>query len=129
MTTDDHLTSLACRLIGRVEDRASIPSYGSPEWDALPDQDPRRAAAVMIAAEAWRDHCSPAQVALDLLAEMARVDEEVARRVKEASWDVCGDGARWEALAASPTHAELQQRRANPMAGPLATARRRREAA
>jgi hypothetical protein len=114
-TTDPRpITPLAARLIGRVADRGTIPKYGSSEWDALPDQDPRRAAAVVVAAEAWRDHCSPERVAADMLAEMVHVDLEIARRVREASWDV--SAARdWAALAQSPTFAELCERRGEPV--------------
>jgi hypothetical protein len=82
------LTPLASKLLARIADTRTIPSYGSPEWDALPDQDPRRAAAVIVAAECWRDHCSPAQVALDLLEDLYRTDAEVRRRVRDSSWDV-----------------------------------------
>ncbi|KLL10809.1 MULTISPECIES: hypothetical protein [Protofrankia] len=43
----------AARAAGR------IPSYGSPEWAALPDDDPRRAAAILVAAESWRAEADP----------------------------------------------------------------------
>lgn len=108
--TDVFLTPLARHILSRVADRRSIPRYGSDEWNALPDQDPRRAAAVIVAAEAWRDHCSPAQVALDLLGDLVEADRELMRRVREASWDVVGT-RNWLAVAQSPTYAELQQRR------------------
>lgn len=104
------LTPLARHLLGKVTDRSTIPRYGSPEWDALPEMDPRRAASVVLAAECWRDYCSPAQVALDLLGEMEQADTELRRRIREASWAVCS-GADWVALSKSPTHSELQRRR------------------
>lgn len=106
------ITPLARLLIGRVADRFVIPiqRYGSPEYDALSDQDPRRAASVVVAAEAWRDHCSPERVAEDLLAEMAYVDLEIARRVRESSWDVA-DAVDWAAVFRRPTFADLCDRR------------------
>ena len=82
------LTPLARQLIGRLPHGAQIPHYGSTTWNMLADQDPRRAAAIMVAAEAWRDHCSPERVAADLLAEMAERDDDIARRLRETSWDV-----------------------------------------
>ncbi len=116
------MTPLARLLIDRVADRSSTPRYGSPAWDALPDQDPRRAASITVAAEAWRRHCSPEQVAADLLAEMAHSDLDMARRIRETAWDVHAalHPAMWdingpipgEPRQPSPSYAELAQRRA-----------------
>ena len=104
------LTPLARRILSRVPAGTTVPRYGSGEWDDLPDQDPSRAAAVIIAAEAWRDHLSPGQVAMDVLSDIIAAELELQRRVREASWDVCG-ALDWSALAASPTYAQLQERR------------------
>jgi hypothetical protein len=106
------VTPLARRLIDRVADRNSIPRYGSPEWDSLPDQDPRRAAAVMVAAESWRDHTSLERIAEDMAAELQREDDAVRRRFKEASLDVW-ETRTWNCYpsARMPTRAELQRRR------------------
>lgn len=85
------MTPEARRILDRVypwhrfED---IPRYGSWAWRALPDQDPRRAAAVMIAAESWLDHISPERVAEDLRIDMQERDDELRRRVRGASGDV-----------------------------------------
>jgi len=85
------------------------PRYGGWAWSVLPDQDPRRAAGVIIAAECWRSHCSPAQLAEDLRRQLAEENAAVVRRVRETSWDV--QAARsWEP---SPSYAELQRRRAS----------------
>lgn len=104
------MTPLARRLLSRVPAGTVVPRYGSPEWDALPDQDPRRAAAVVIAAECWRDHSSVERVAQDLLADLIDREQELRRRVREASWDVAG-AADWSAIARAATFRELQQRR------------------
>lgn len=61
-----------------------IPRFGSPEWDALPEQDLRRVAAVLIAAEAWRDHCSPDRVAEDLEDQLDADDLLVRDRLDHA---------------------------------------------
>lgn len=82
------ITPLARLLLSRVPPGQACPRYGTAEWDALPEQDPRRAAPIMRAAEAWRRHCSPAQVAADLLAEMVGRDDDLNRRLRETSWDV-----------------------------------------
>lgn len=82
------MTPEARRILDRVPTGSTLPRYGSPLWDALPDHDPRRAAAVMIAAECWRDHCSPERVAEDLRIEMQDRDDELRRRARAASDDV-----------------------------------------
>jgi len=105
------ITPLARHLLGRVPAGADIPSYGSWAWSVLPDQDPRRAASVIVAAECWRDHRSPQRVAVDLRLQLAEEDAAVWRRIRETSWDV-SVAADWVALAASPTYAELRKRRA-----------------
>lgn len=40
--------------IARARRHGPIPAYGSPGWLALPADDPRRPAAVLVAAECWR---------------------------------------------------------------------------
>jgi hypothetical protein len=34
---------------------STVPEYGSPEWHRLEPGDPRRQAAVVVAAERWRE--------------------------------------------------------------------------
>lgn len=104
------MTPLARHLLGRVPKGTTIPRYGSDEWDTLPEQDPRRAAAVALAAECWRDHLSPGQVAIELNDAMVAAEIELRRRVRECSWDVSA-AIDWDALASRPTFAELQHRR------------------
>jgi Protein of unknown function (DUF2742) len=104
------ITPLARRLFSRVPSGTPCPRYGSPEWNALPDQDPRRAAAILRSAEAWRRHCSPAQVAQDLADEMAAQAYIADRLLVETSHDVA-QAADWPAIFARPTHAELVARR------------------
>lgn len=107
------LTPLARHLLSRVPAGVDVPRYGSTEWDELDEQDPRRAAAVITAAEAWRRHCSPEQVAEDLRQQLVDEEEAVWRRIRELSWDLSASGD-WEAIARRPTYAELCDRRGEP---------------
>lgn len=100
------MTPLARHLLARVADRSTIPRYGTARWNALADQDPRRAAAVIIAAESWLNYTSPEQVAREMAAEVLQDRWEL----RQASLDV-SRATDWAAVAARPTYAELQQRR------------------
>jgi hypothetical protein len=82
--------------------------HGTPGWAALPPWDPRRTHATRVAADCWADHCSPGQVAIEMAAQIQEAKDELARRVREGSWDVCAADP-WNH---SPSHAELTQRRA-----------------
>lgn len=106
------ITPLARHLLRRVPAGADIPSYGSWAWSILPDQDPRRAASVIVAAECWRDHRSPQRVAVDLRGQLAEEDAAVWRRIRETSWDVSA-AADWGRASSRPTWAELESRRAS----------------
>ncbi len=103
----DTLDRIAAQLDSHDALRLGRVRYGSPEWEALPRWDPRRIDAVRVAAEAWRDHCSPGQVAIDMAQHLSDIEDALRRRVREASWDVAG-ALPWEA---SPSYAELQARR------------------
>ncbi len=46
-----------------------LPTYGSPEWDALEDG-PEKVAATVVAAEAWRTYWDPAERGLRLRIEL-----------------------------------------------------------
>ena len=73
-----------------------IPIYGSPEWEALDDLDPRRFASVVRAAECWRrDGDEELHVRLD---EELHVADLLARwRVRMAGLDIRGD-ADWSRI-------------------------------
>lgn len=88
----------------------TLPLYGSPEWDALADRDPRRWASVIVAAECWRDHRSPGRVSLDMRRVLAEAETLHIARLKDAAVDV-SQAADWAAIAGNPTHAELVRRR------------------
>ncbi|WP_327156363.1 DUF2742 domain-containing protein [Streptomyces tubercidicus] len=84
-----------------------FPEYGSPAWRALRATDPRRAVAVVTAAEQWRRH-SAREAWLDRL-----LDEDpeqwfaiVTADANTYARSIAGD------LARRPTHDELAARRA-----------------
>lgn len=104
-----NITPLARSLLARTG--RPIPRYGSPEWNALPDGDLRRVAAVVVAAECWRDHCSTERCFEDLI-EQQRVDDAlVFARIAETSASV--HAALPDGWVDACTHAELVQRRAS----------------
>lgn len=87
-----------------------IPSYGTEEWSELPKADPRRLAAVIIAAECWRTWCeeTPERLADELAAENRRC----ISRWGDAANDMRGAPRMSNAPPPSaPSFAELQDRR------------------
>jgi len=88
-------------------------TYGSPQWDALPDDDPAKWAAVLRAAELWRRHWQPEAITARLFEELARVDQQAARHRKAAAVDLSGTHD-WAAQSRRPSHAEIQRRRTQP---------------
>lgn len=95
------------QLVLREAREAGVPvRYGERAWLGLHPQDPRRLAALVLAAECWREHCDPVNIALEVL------DDLVHRRgeLLQASHDVAA-AADWRAVAERPTAAELRRRR------------------
>jgi hypothetical protein len=105
------LTDLARKILARAP--RPIPRYGSTQWLALPVDDLSRFAAVLVAAECWRDHCSTERVAEYLREQMDREDRAVLRRIRGTSRDVQEALAQTlPGYANSPSYAELARRRA-----------------
>ena len=99
--------------IGSVETTfGSLPLYASAAWFALAEDDPRRWASVIRAAACWRNESRLDVIAERVDAELARVDALALERVREASHDI-SEATDWAAVAASPAHDELTQRRAS----------------
>ncbi len=96
----------AQRVLAAARPAGDLVRYGTEEWHDLAPNDPRRLAALVLAAECWREHCDPVNIALELLDEL----REGRREQRRTSWDVCG-AADWAAVASRPTVAELQRRR------------------
>ena len=103
-----------------------MPRYGSPEWQALPDESRAKAAACIVAAESWRTYWLPDEHARRLHTEIdaarAQDDDGDARWSPEIVAEVHGTANR-------PTFAELCDRRGEPgatRAARIATAGQRR---
>lgn len=54
MTSDPTTLWATARLAELLPTQDTPPKYGSPPWRQLPQSDPRRAAAIITAAELWR---------------------------------------------------------------------------
>ena len=106
MTREDrNARAYAMRRIRFAEQAGPIPSYGSREWLDLPADDPRKAGAVWIAAECWRQEYEPERIA-----ERHLIDLDVRRDADAADWAPVAAYVR--RLADQPTHDELSRRRA-----------------
>lgn len=57
----DPVAEWARRVVVDARQRGAVPRYGTPAWCGLAPTDPRRLAAVVVAAEAWRTS-SPAHL-------------------------------------------------------------------
>jgi hypothetical protein len=83
------------------------PPYGSPEWQALADVDPRKREALVHAAESWLVINSNPHVA-EILAEIIEWDR---RRYMSESTAAMASLRDWSRLAGAPTFAEIERRR------------------
>jgi hypothetical protein len=86
-----------------------VPRYGDEAWLQLDTDDPRRLAAVYIAAECWRVHCLPATVAAEVQAQLDIEADTVRWRMRHGSWDL-SDARDWRDIPAS--FAEVEAKRA-----------------
>ncbi|WP_149030446.1 hypothetical protein [Kitasatospora sp. MBT66] len=91
-----------------------IPAYGSPAFSALAPADPRREAALVTAAEAWRQQAEQAPEAIHA---RLRTDLVLGERAR-AAW-AAEDEAAWKTLVRTvrawsnhPTALELAEQRA-----------------
>lgn len=77
--------------INRLARGRQVPAYGSPAWHALPDRDPRRWAAALIAAEAHRYEGET--IADRLTVELdAAADDELETAIENgAAWAMTRD--------------------------------------
>ena len=93
-------------LLDGAREGIAIPDYGTPAWARLEARDPVRSAAVITAAELWRRHAAE-QARLDAL-----LDADPVAYFREVTADADHTAARLgRALASTPTHAALVQRR------------------
>jgi hypothetical protein len=87
-----------------------IPVYGSDEWEALDHTDPRRFAAVTVAAECWRREGEPDAIEARLRHELAEADWLAAWRLRRLSGDL-SEAEDWSAIASWTPIAALQRLR------------------
>jgi hypothetical protein len=95
-------------IIARGRRHGTVPRFGSPEWKALPSSDPRFVASVALAAERWRDHCSPERIAWEMSLELLAARQVEDRRAAE---DFAELAAGVRHLAMVPTREVLAERR------------------
>jgi hypothetical protein len=95
-------------IIARGRRHGTVPRFGSPEWEALPSTDPRFVASVAMAAERWRDHCSPERIAWEMSLELLAARQVEDRRAAE---DFAELARSVQSLAGSPTEDTLRARR------------------
>jgi len=90
---------------------ASIPTYGSSSWLALPEGDPRKVAAVIVAAECWAQ--SGDTLEGDLRRELATMRREHKRRDDEDYADAQqAHREQWEPVAKRFARLTFLERRA-----------------
>lgn len=81
----DRVGAWARQVIEGARQAGEVPRYGSAEWQALDDDDPRQIAAIIVAAECWRLESSPMWIAARTEAELDG-DHAVAVADFEGMW-------------------------------------------
>jgi hypothetical protein len=84
MTRTEYVHQLIC--LGHA--RGELPIYGSPEWEALDQADPRWLASTLRAAECWRLDGTVDNIRTRLRTELDEADLYVRWRVRLAGLDV-----------------------------------------
>jgi hypothetical protein len=92
-----------------------IPEYGSPEFEALPDNSPEKVASCVRAAEAWRTYFFPEEITRRLRAEFEAATEFELTQEQRESY-----------ARPRPSFAELSARRGEPEAEARGRALQRR---
>lgn len=101
-----------------------LPGYGSPRWAALADDDPRKLAAAVIAAECWATDTDELPHRLRRELDALRTAHEAA---EERRWTVADEDARRVIRAAvSPAAFTLRAHYAKTQAERITEARRLR---
>jgi hypothetical protein len=99
----------AVPLLTRANAAGIIPPAGSRTWCALPDTDPRKAAAVVLAALTRLQDNTPAAISARLAAQHDEIERVCRERARNASHDMSAAQA-WSS-AIGPTYRELARRR------------------
>lgn len=90
-------------VVATAREVGRLPEYGSAEWHALIPGDPRRFAALVVAAEAWRRFWEQ-----DAVAERLRDELAVAAQLEAAAFADVAAGVR--SHADSPSWSEIRGR-------------------
>lgn len=102
MNLDDKVTMWAEQQVtALLPDDVDVPEYGSREWLQLPAGDPRKAAAVITAAEMWRRY-GDEQALLDWFREAHRARPSIADRRTRAELDAAAKPRPTHQLQATP---------------------------
>lgn len=102
------VTRWVTRILVAADEVGQVPRYGSPEWQRLDNRDPRYLGALVIAAEAWRQHCSPDRIRSELELELDATSEAEERCFAE---EFAAMAAKVRRAANRCTWEELQRRR------------------
>jgi hypothetical protein len=97
-------------LLAAADRAGPMVPLGGPAWQALPDHDPRKPAALITAALARLAETTPSATALRLAREIHAENHAIADRLKAASVDL-STAQDWRVAADRPSHAELCRRR------------------
>lgn len=97
----------AVHLIRRGRALGALPRYGSLAWCALPDNDPRKVAAVVVAAECWWVECDRDHIA-DRLRDQLAVERQI-QAAREAQ-EFAAVAAEVRSGADRPTWAKVRER-------------------
>lgn len=90
------------QLIRRGRALGAVPRYSSAAWRALSDNDPRKVAACVVAAECWVDHVDTLEQRLHAEVAAARAERE---NYEDEQWAVMA--ARIRGRANTTTHAQV----------------------
>lgn len=99
----------AVPLLTRANAAGPIPPAGSRTWCALDNADPRKAAAVVLAALTRLQENTPAAISARLAAQLDEVERICKERARSASHDMSAAQAWGSAIG--PTYRELARRR------------------
>lgn len=107
---DPHAVRLwAAALLARANTTGFIPPAGSRTWCALPDTDPRKAAAVVLAALTRLEESTPAAISARHAAQLDEIERVCRERALSASHDMSATQAWGSAIG--PSYRELERRR------------------
>lgn len=100
----------AAPMLTQAHDTGPIPFAGSPEWAALPNDDPRKAAAVVLTALVELHASTPAAIAAKRRAELDEIERTCRERIRSGAHDL-SISTTWAAIG--PSYQDLERRRSS----------------